>query len=133
MLTTLKRSKQRDAIVEFLKSRKDHPTADTVYYNVKEQYPNISLGTVYRNLALLSDRGEILKLSCDGKADRFDATTAPHYHFICRECGDVIDLDMESIDMINQVAAQNFGGVIEGHVTYFYGTCHKCMQKETVS
>ena len=82
-LTTLKRSKQRDAIVAFLKTRKDHPTADMVYHEIRQTIPNISLGTVYRNLSLLSDRGEILRLSCDGKTDRFDADIRPHYHFIC--------------------------------------------------
>ena len=58
----LKHSKQRDSILEFLAARKDHPTADVVYMNVREQLPNISLGTVYRNLTLLSDLGEILRL-----------------------------------------------------------------------
>ena len=61
----LNKSKQRDAILAFLMTRKDHPTADTIYENVRLTIPNISLGTVYRNLALLTERGEILKLSID--------------------------------------------------------------------
>ena len=73
--TTLKRSRQRDAILAFLKTRKDHPTADTVYMSVREEFPNISLGTVYRNLTLLTDLGMIQKLSMGaGVPDRFDAT-----------------------------------------------------------
>lgn len=63
MQPATKKSKQRDAIIKFLMTRKDHPTADMVYMNIKEEFPKISLGTVYRNLALLSERGEILKLS----------------------------------------------------------------------
>ena len=59
----LKRSKQRESIKKFLISRYDHPTAETVYMNIKEEFPNISLGTVYRNLSLLADIGEIQKLS----------------------------------------------------------------------
>lgn len=61
--TTLKRSRQREAIVLFLKNRKDHPTADIVYQEIRHDIPNISLGTVYRNLSLLADRGDILRLS----------------------------------------------------------------------
>ena len=83
MQPATKRSKQRDAIIAFLMTRKDHPTADTIYMNIKKEFPNISLGTVYRNLALLSERGDILKLSYDNGADRYDASVEPHYHFIC--------------------------------------------------
>ena len=81
----LKHSKQRDSILEFLAARKDHPTADVVYMNVREQLPNISLGTVYRNLTLLSDLGEILRLRVGDGTDHFDADTSPHNHFVCKE------------------------------------------------
>ncbi len=122
----LKYSRQREAIMNFLMTRKDHPTADVVYDNVRKEFPNISLGTVYRNLTLLSDMGELLRLRVGDGMDHFDATTTPHYHFICNRCGIVIDLDMESIDSINDIAGTNFGGRIEGHVAYFHGTCEKC-------
>ena len=71
-MATLKYSRQRESIKEFLMTRKDHPTADVVYENMKKIYPNISLGTVYRNLSLLSEIGEIQKLSNFGGADHFD-------------------------------------------------------------
>ena len=80
----LKRSKQRESIKKFLISRYDHPTAETVYMNIKEEFPNISLGTVYRNLSLLADIGEIQKLSTGIGPDRFDGNPKPHYHFICK-------------------------------------------------
>ena len=70
MQPATKKSKQRDAIIKFLMTRKDHPTADMVYMNIKEEFPKISLGTVYRNLALLSERGEILKLSYERSEER---------------------------------------------------------------
>ena len=66
MSTVRKRSKQRDSIQRFLETRRDHPTAEVVYHHIKEEIPNISLGTVYRNLALLSEMGEIRKIS-DGR------------------------------------------------------------------
>lgn len=131
MNAPLKKSKQRDAIVKYLQSTKDHPTADTVYLHIRKIFPNVSLGTVYRNLSLLSDRGDILKLSCDGKADRYDANTDQHYHFICKECGDVIDLEMESLDHIETIAGAHFKGKILSHVAYFYGICEECLSKET--
>ena len=81
-------------IKSFLMGRKDHPTADVIYSNLKQQDPNLSLGTVYRNLTLLSDMGEILRLRVGDGVDHFDADTSEHYHFVCTECGSVIDLDM---------------------------------------
>ena len=123
---TLKRSKQRDLIKDFLMGRNDHPTADVVYMNVRQQNPSISLGTVYRNLTLLADIGEIQRLRLGDGVDHFDADTSPHYHFICNDCGRVIDLKMDSIDGVTDIAAKNFNGNITGHITYFYGSCDQC-------
>ena len=124
----LKYSRQREMIKSFLMTRKDHPTADTVYMNVRQEFPNISLGTVYRNLTLLADIGEIQRIRVGDGVDHFDADISPHNHFICTQCNSVIDLDMPSIDSINEVAGQNFDGKITGHITYFYGTCPKCTE-----
>ncbi len=124
----IKHSKQRDMIKDFLMGRNDHPTADVVYMNVRQQNPNISLGTVYRNLTLLADLGEIQRLRLGDGVDHFDADISPHYHFICRDCGRVIDLEMDSIDGITDIAAKNFGGSITGHMTYFYGSCDQCSE-----
>ncbi len=127
-MKTLKYSKQRESILTFLATRTDHPTADVVYENIRQIYPNISLGTVYRNLSLLSERGDILKISCGDVSDHFDGSTYPHYHFICRECHSVIDLDMDNIDFINTLASTRFNGKIEGSSTYFYGLCENCQK-----
>ena len=115
-------------IKSFLMTRKDHPTADMVYMNVRQQNPNISLGTVYRNLTLLADIGEIQRLRIGDGVDHFDADTSLHYHFVCTKCGCVEDLDMDSIEEINEAASARFDGQIDGHVTYFYGTCGNCLQ-----
>ena len=122
----LKKSRQREVIKAFLMSRKDHPTADVVYTNVRQQFPNISLGTVYRNLTLLADLGEIKRLHVGDGVDHFDADTSLHYHFVCTECGSVIDLEMQNIETIKDIAGAAFDGTIAGHVTYFYGTCGCC-------
>ena len=122
----LKYSRQREAIKNFLMTRKDHPTADVVYDNVRKEFPNISLGTVYRNLTLLSDMGELLRLRVGDGMDHFDADTSPHYHFICSECGSVSDLDMKIIDDLTETAQKNFDGKIEGFSMFFYGVCKEC-------
>ena len=128
----LKYSRQREEIKSFLMTRKDHPTADVVYTNVRMQYPNISLGTVYRNLTLLADMGEIARLRVGDGVDHFDADTSPHYHFVCNDCGSVIDLEMEDINSILEVAGANFDGRITGHITYFSGFCGKCCNKAAI-
>lgn len=125
-MSITKYSRQREAIKEYLSKTKEHPTADTVYMNIRRIYPNISLGTVYRNLNFLADQGEVLKINCQDGCDRFDGNTIPHYHFICGECGKVTDIEMESIEQINAIASENFDGKIRGHVTYFYGVCAEC-------
>lgn len=127
-MKTLKYSRQRESIKTCLMNRHDHPTADTLYMSIREEYPNISLGTVYRNLNLLVELGEVRKLSCGEGADRFDADTTPHYHFVCRSCGEVLDLPMETLESMNQAAQEYCDGQIDSHITYFYGTCNECLK-----
>jgi Fur family transcriptional regulator, peroxide stress response regulator len=127
-MTVNKYSRQREAIKEYLANTKEHPTADTVYMHIRKKHPNISLGTVYRNLNLLAEQGEIIKVNCQDGSDRFDGNSNPHYHFLCKSCGKVSDIEMESIDHILKIAGAGFGGKVEGHVTYFYGTCPECNQ-----
>lgn len=129
-MKALKYSRQREAIKSFLASRTDHPTADMIYSHIREDFPNISLGTVYRNLSLLAEQGEILKLSCGDSADHFDGCPVPHYHFFCRKCRNVSDLELPDMDIINLAASKNFCGTIEGHTLYFYGICKACNTRE---
>jgi len=122
----LKYSRQRESIKSFLATRTDHPTADTIYEKLREDFPNISLGTVYRNLALLESLGAITKISSNSGADRYDSNTDLHNHFICSKCQRVIDLEMESIDHIKELAARQFNGTIDGYIAHFYGLCNEC-------
>lgn len=127
-MPALKHSRQRDCIKEFLMGRYDHPTADMVYSHVREEFPHISLGTVYRNLSLLSELGEIRKITCNGP-DRFDANTMPHYHFTCNCCGSVSDLDFENEPALEGLSPKNFAGIIEQVNLDFHGTCESCIKK----
>lgn len=132
-MKTLKHSKQREAIKEYLVSTNSHPTADAVYLHVKEDFPNISLGTVYRNLNLLADLGEITKITTPDGADRLDACTKPHYHFYCKECKRVFDMPLNTIESIDQIAAENFDGEIDSHTIMFCGTCADCKMRKRSS
>ncbi|MDD3278478.1 MAG: transcriptional repressor [Lachnospiraceae bacterium] len=126
-----KYSRQRESIREMLLSRKDHPTADAVYADIRKIYPNISLGTVYRNLSLLAELGEIKKLSVGDGSEHYDADTTPHNHFTCRCCHAVIDLDMEDVSSIKETAAKRFDGDIEDYSINFYGVCGICKSKSS--
>lgn len=125
MQTTMKRSKQRDAILAYLKTRTDHPTADMIYTALRKTMPNISLGTVYRNLSQLAECGMILRISCDGKVDHFDATVTPHPHFFCTHCGRVADFPSSELPSFTGPHG-SFAGRVDGcHITY-YGYCEAC-------
>lgn len=128
-MAEMKYSRQRESIRKYLAGTKSHPTADMVYHAIRTEYPNISLGTVYRNLNLLVEQGEVQKIYCGNGIDRFDYDTSEHYHFICKRCNCVSDLKMESISHINTIAAAGFAGEIEGSVTYFYGICPECKER----
>ena len=127
-MSNLKFSRQREAIMSFLAKRKDHPTADVIYDNVRKEYPNISLGTVYRNLSLLAEMQSIKKLSCGDGKEHFDWDTSPHNHFVCRTCGSLLDIEYKSSPKTLQAASKNFKGKIEDSATMFYGTCEKCLK-----
>ena len=109
---------------------KYNPTADMIYASVREEYPKISLGTVYRNLSLLVDQGEILRFSCGEGQDHYDADTSQHYHFVCKKCRAVSDLHMPPLEHIDVLAKDGFDGEIDGHFVLFYGICGKCKENE---
>ena len=124
-----KKSKQRDAILASLKGRTDHPTADMIYESVRHEIPNISLGTVYRNLALLTEQGDILKLPSANGPDRYDGDILPHYHFICDCCNNVFDMPGDFGPEISRLADKHAPGKITRHMAYFYGVCSSCEAK----
>jgi len=131
-MPALKYSRQREAIKNFLMTRKDHPTADVVYSSVRHEFPNISLGTVYRNLTLLADIGEIARLRLGDGIDHFDADTSPHYHFICKDCGCVVDLNLKALEEVDKYNGTYLdGNKVAGHITYFYGSCDDCCRRQS--
>lgn len=131
-MKTLKYSGQREAIKSFLASTHSHPTADLVYDGVRKQYPNISLGTVYRNLSLLSELGEILSFSTGDGKEHFDGNVEPHYHFICTCCNKIEDIEIPAEtkkDVIASYIEAKLSAKVEQEWTYTYGTCSSCLIK----
>jgi len=128
-LSNLKYSRQRESIKEYLNSTNEHPTADTVYMNVRQLYPNISLGTVYRNLGLLTELNEARKVPTPEGRDRFEANMTPHNHFFCNECGKIIDLDIniEHLSAMESQVCNVSTGYVESSNTTFSGKCVTCV------
>lgn len=86
-------SQQRDMIYDYLRSTREHPSAETIYTALKAKMPNLSLGTVYRNLKLLEENGRIRRVPALQNAERYDCICCDHAHFVCTKCGKVRDLE----------------------------------------
>ncbi len=121
-------SRQRAAIVAYLSGNTAHPTADEVFTAVRTDFPNISLGTVYRNLNHLCEAGEVRKLCFRGSPDRFDPLTAEHGHYVCTKCGRAYDLPEEAFSGLDEEAGAFAPGSVSSHELIFYGICKKCGQ-----
>ncbi len=122
-------SKQRKVILEELRKVTSHPTADEVYDMVRKIIPRISLGTVYRNLEFLSNKGLVLKLGAPGAQKRFDGTPEPHPHIRCAVCTAVADVECD-IDVPEIPAEYNCGYKIMSTNVEFVGVCPKCQQEQ---
>lgn len=118
-----RKSRQRDAIVSELCTRYDHPTAMELYLSVREQFPNLSLGTLYRNLSQLEENGLVLRIP-DGSTDRFDGNVNPHAHFKCSSCGKVYDLMSFKNDSIT--FSDEIIGKVNGYSLMAFGICKSC-------
>ena len=123
-----RKSKQKEAILGVVKGTTSHPTANWVYDQVRREIPNISLGTVYRNLKLLKEEGQILDIALDGTLNRFDGNTQYHHHLVCEQCGRVLDVISEEPmerAMVDRVA-QRTGFKVTQHRYEFRGLCKDC-------
>ena len=132
METTRKHSKKRDAILQCICSTKSHPSAEWVYQQLKPQIPDLSLGTVYRNLAMFKADGTIQSLGTVAGLERYDGNTDPHTHFICTACGKVIDLESVELPRLTLQEAENgAGGSIASYQLQFFGQCADCCKKNS--
>ena len=123
-----KRFRKRDAILAYLRSTDQHPSAETVYANLKTQIPDLSLGTVYRNISLFKQQGLIVSLGTVGGVERYDGNVDPHVHFVCTECGTVSDLHALHVpEELNAAAAREAGALVDHCHLTFHGRCHDCV------
>ena len=122
-----KYSRQREAILAKIRSTTSHPTADWIYQELKEGFPNLSLGTVYRNLVLFREDGDIVSVGSVNGQERFDGNTLPHGHFVCQKCTAVIDIDLPD-DQSELITNQNNinGNKVERIDFTAYGICNMC-------
>ena len=122
----LRMTRQRRFILEELDAPGRHPTADAVYQQVRLRIPNISLGTVYRNLEVLSQAGMIRKLHIGSGQKRYDRTLHKHYHVRCVQCGRISDLPAGPFGDLDATAGENTSFDIMGHELEFEGLCGQC-------
>ncbi len=127
METTSKHFRKRDAILRYLHQTKEHPSAEMVFNRLKPDYPDLSLGTVYRNLSMFKNNGDIISVGTVNGVERFDGNTAPHVHFVCTGCNAVADLPQIAVpEELNQQVTEQTGGVIHTCQLTFMGKCSCC-------
>ncbi|MFI3254858.1 MAG: transcriptional repressor [Eubacteriales bacterium] len=128
MATCIRYSKKREAILSAIQNTKDHPSAEWLFQKLKPEYPDLSLGTIYRNLSFFQDQGQIKSVGVVKGQERFDADTSDHSHFICEHCGRVVDLESNP-----NVQDCPDGFVIERVELCLYGTCNHCCKQQILS
>ena len=122
-----KQFRKRNAILECVRCTDVHPSADWVHSQIRTAFPDISLGTVYRNLALFKQQGAIVSLGTVNGVERFDGNIEPHVHFICTRCDSVTDLPrMELPESLCAQAVEQTGGQIDVCHLSFTGVCNRC-------
>lgn len=125
----LRMTRQRKVILEALRAHRSHPTAGEVYQDVRNQLPKLSLATVYRNLAKLSEQDLIRRIDSADGVSRYDAVTREHYHARCVRCGKLADVDLAPPTQLEEKARQDSGYRIVGHRLEFVGLCPHCQSE----
>lgn len=122
---------QRRLVLETVRRMRNHPTAEEIYLAIAAENPLVSKATVYRNLKLLSEQGESLRIPIPDGADRFDFHVVPHYHLKCRVCNQVFDVDLPYQKNLCDRVSNAQGFQIESHQILFVGVCPNCQTETT--
>lgn len=117
---------QRLAVLSSLQNRRDHPTAENIYQEVRRQLPAISFNTVYKTLEILSQKGMVIKVNPLHEVARYDGETGPHAHLICRQCHRIVDLDWQAGEFPALPPDSRHGFKIEHPSLTFWGLCPQC-------
>ena len=131
MERTRKHSRKRDAILNCISRTTCHPSAEWVYQQLKPEIPDLSLGTVYRNIAMFKEEGTIQSIGVVNGLERYDFNTAPHTHFICTACGSVLDLGTIELpqSFVQDAETAIGGGAVASYHLQFSGECADCRKK----
>ena len=131
MAVSSKHFRKREAILECLRNTDVHPSAEMVFSHLRQDYPDLSLGTVYRNLSMFKNQGLIASLGTVGGIEQFDGNTEPHVHFICTCCNAVMDLpELQVPEELYASVNTQTGGSVDACQLTFTGVCRKCLKKQ---
>jgi len=122
----LRMTRQRQVILEELRATDQHPSADALHERVKKKLPRISLGTIYRNLEILTELGEIQTIALAGSLKRFDGIPHNHYHMRCMRCDRLVDAPMDVVDSLERVLQEKTEFRVLSHQLEFIGICPDC-------
>ncbi len=130
MPVSQKQFKKRQAILDYMMSTTDHPSAEMVFNRLKPEFPDLSLGTVYRNLTMFKEQGAVQSLGTVNGVERLDGNTSPHVHFICTDCAGVQDLYQLAVpEELTAMARTATGGDVRMSQLTFTGVCKDCLNK----
>lgn len=127
--TGVRMTPQRHAILAYLLNTMNHPTADEIYKAIADNFPNMSVATVYNNLRLFRESGLVRELTYGDTSSRFDANITEHYHVICSECNKMVDFEYPDLQAVEQIAFKRTGFQIDSHRMEIYGRCEECQKK----
>lgn len=119
---------QRVAILKYFIDSRNHPTVRDIYEELKEDYPNLSVATIYNNLEIFIEHGIITDLSCSKDATHFDLSEPPHYHAVCKNCGKIVDFSLSDLEHVREQVEQLTGFEVHSHRLEVYGLCPDCQK-----
>ncbi len=126
-------SKKREAILNVIRGTTSHPTAEWVYQQLKPEIPDLSLGTVYRNIAQFKNDGVIISVGVVNGQERYDGNPKPHTHFVCSGCGAVIDIPGEYLGKnVGEEIAEKYHLRVDSGEVLFHGICSECLRKPAI-
>lgn len=121
---------QRYAILDYLIENDTHPTADTIYRELSDRFPNMSVATVYNNLRMFTKVGFVKEMKYGDASSRFDFATTEHYHAVCEKCGKIEDVYYPGLEDVKSVTEELTGFKVYSHRMEIYGLCPNCQEKE---
>jgi Fur family peroxide stress response transcriptional regulator len=124
----IRKSRQRDRILDLLNRSRDHLTAHWIFETLRDEFPTVSLGNVYRNLNILVEQGLVNRLAFGSSGDVYEATREPHYHFVCDLCGAIEDVrvPLELQYEVESMIGETYGHLVTSKAVEFHGICRNC-------